>query len=159
MYSAPSGCFIWTGSQFSQGRTPPRARVGRGTGRARGRRKLCPLIAPRCHCCLLTSSFPSRHGNISSPSPVLDGVRKSWKTRKRQPRFGFNAGRLHSRSSQLVETSLDVVAKEINKAENLVRLLHYVATAVVCTGIWEIKNPLITGILMYTNVYKLIKLS
>ena len=70
--------------------------------------------------------------------------------------FGFNAGRLHSRSSQLVETSLDVVAKEINKAENLVRLLHYVATAVVCTGIWEIKNPLITGILMYTNVTNLL---
>ena len=70
--------------------------------------------------------------------------------------FGFNAGRLLSRSSQLEETSLDVVTKDINKAENLVRLLHHVATALVCTGVWEIKNSFITSILMYTNVTNLL---
>ena len=75
----PLAVFLWTG------RTAPRARAGwAGTGRARGRRKFCPLIAPCCHCCLLTISFPSRHGNISSPSPVLDSLPASGKVGKRE---------------------------------------------------------------------------
>ena len=79
MCSSPSGCFLRTGI------TPPRARAGSaGTGGAQGRRKFCPLIAPRCHCCLLTISFPFRHGNISSPSPVLDSLPPSGKVGKQE---------------------------------------------------------------------------
>ena len=38
---------------------------------------------------------------------------------------------------------MDVVTKEINEAENLVHLLHHVATDVVCTGIGKPRKPLI----------------